>query len=249
MGQNNDNTGGRIGGVSLASFLQMLEQERKTCTLVVESDDRSGRLYFNEGDLIDAECGEDVGQEAVYSLLTWQGPSFRVTEGEDRLQRITLPLAHILLQAATRQDELQAEGGDKQAEEGGKDQEPTVSGPLDPPAVRNNPALRRLVETIISIPEVRHYYLLNRQGKMIAQSSKNTKIPDFITYSVVSGIQIRKALQVKGPHRIQLNLENGDMLLVFPGAGMIIGLQLDGKASVSSVTAKLRPVLGRQSSR
>ncbi len=239
MGQSNDNAGGRIGGVSLASFLQMLEQERKTCTLVVESEDRSGRLYFNEGDLIDAECGEDVGQEAVYTLLTWQGPSFRVTEGEDRLRRITLPLAHILLQAATRQDELQAGEEDKE-------QAPTASSPLESPAVRNNPALRKLVETIISIPEVRHYYLLNRQGKMITQSSSNTKLPDFITYSVVSGIQIRKVLKVKGPHRIQLNLENGDMLLVFPGAGMIIGLQLDGKASVSSVTAKLRPVLTRQ---
>ena len=242
MGQSNDNAGGTIGGVSLASFLQMLEQERKTCILVVESEDRSGRLYFNEGDLIDAECGEDIGQEAVYNLLTWQGPSFRVTEAEDRLQRITLPLAHILLQAATRQDELQA---DKEREV----QAPTSVSPLETPAVRNNPALRRLVETIISIPEVRHYYLLNRQGKMITQSSKNTKMPDFITYSVVSGIQIRKALQVKGPHRIQLNLESGDMLLVFPGAGMIIGLHLSGKASVSSVTAKLRPVLTRQSPR
>ena len=241
MGQSNDNAGGTIGGVSLASFLQMLEQERKTCILVVESEDRSGRLYFNEGDLIDAECGEDIGQEAVYNLLTWQGPSFRVTEAEDRLQRITLPLAHILLQAATRQDELQS---DKEREV----QAPTSISPLETPAVRNNPALRKLVETIISIPEVRHYYLLNRQGKMITQSSKNTKMPDFITYSVVSGIQIRKALQVKGPHRIQLNLESGDMLLVFPGAGMIIGLQLDGKASVSAVTAKLRPALTRQSS-
>ena len=242
MGFSNDNTGGMIGGVSLASFLQMLEQERKTCTLVVESEDQVGYLYFNEGDLIDAKCGEDVGQKAVYTLLTWQGPSFRVTEGEDRLRRITLPLAHILLQAATRQDELQA-GREE------NDQAPTASGPLESPAVRNNPALRKLVETIIAIPEIRHYYLLNQQGKVIIQSSNNKKVPDFITYSVVSGIQIRKALQVKGPHRIRLNLENGDMLLVFPGAGMIIGLQLEGKASVSDVTARLRPVLVRQESR
>ncbi len=240
MSQSGDNVSGRIGGVSLASFLQMLEQERKTCTLVVESEDQSGRLYFNEGDLIDAECGGDIGQEAVYSLLTWQGPSFRVTEPEDRLQRINLPLAHILLQAATRQDEL---------EDSRKESVPTpVSvNPLESPGIKNNPALRRLVETIISIPEVKHYYLLNRQGKMIVQSSKNTKLPDFITYSVVSGIQIRKALNVKGPHRIQLVLEDGDMLLVFPGAGMIIGLQLSGKASVSAITSKLRPVLTRQS--
>lgn len=240
MSQPDDNVSGRIGGVSLASFLQMLEQERKTCTLVVECEDQSGCLYFNEGDLIDAECGGDIGQEAVYSLLTLQGPSFRVTGPEDRLQRINLPLAHILLQAATRQDELE----DRQEEIAPT---PVSVNPMEAPGIKNNPALQRLVETIISIPEVKHYYLLNRQGKMIVQSSKNTKIPDFITYSVVSGIQIRKALNVKGPHRIQLVLEDGDMLLVFPGAGMIIGLQLSGKASVSAITSKLRPVLTRQS--
>jgi len=83
---------------------------------------------------------------------------------------------------------------------------------------------------------------------MIAQSSKNTKIPDFITYSVVSGIQMRKALDAKGPHRIQLTLENGEVLLIFPGAGMIIGLQLSSEASASAVTARLRSVLTKQPS-
>jgi hypothetical protein len=238
MGQRDDKASGRIGGVSLASFLQMLEQERKSCILVVESDEQSGRLYFDEGDLIDAECGGDVGREAVYMLLTWDAPSFRVTEPEDRLRRITQPLAHLLLNAATLQDE-------REHEEKINEKQASSVSPLEAPGVKNNPALRRLLETIISIAEVRHYYLLNRQGKMIAQSSKNTKIPDFITYSVVSGIQMRKALGAKGPHRIQLILENGEVLLVFPGAGMIIGLQLSSEASTSEITAKLRSVLTR----
>ncbi len=243
MGQKNDNTDGRIGGVSLASFLQMLEQESKTCTLIVESAGREGRLFFVAGELIDADCEGVVGQDAVYQLLAWENPSFRVTEAEDRLQRITLPLAHILLQAATMQDEAR-EREDREQPPGGVD--PT--GPFSSPAVRNNPALRSLLRTIISIPEVHHYYLLNRQGKVILQSSQNKKMADFITYSVVSGIQMRKALHVKGPHRIQLDLENDEMLLVFPGAGMIIGLQLDGEASVSDITATLRPLLIRLAS-
>jgi len=242
MGQSNDNSGGRIGGVSLASFLQMLEQERKTCTLVVESEGRDGRLYFIDGDLIDADCDGLVGQEAVYALLTWDNPSFRVTEAEDRLQRITQPLAHILLQAATLQDEARDMGEEPQTRAAA----PEPGGPLNTPVVRKNPGLRRLLQTIIAIPEVRHYYLLNRQGKIIVQSSQNKKMADFITYSVVSGIQMRKALHVKGPHRIQLDLTNGEMLLIFPGAGMIIALQLDGEASVSQLAATLRPVLLRQ---
>lgn len=241
MGQTDNRASGRIGGVSLASFLQMLEQERKTCTLVVESGEQSGRLYFDEGDLIDAECEGEVGREAVYMLLTWNAPSFRVTEPEDRLRRITQPLAHLLLNAATLQDEQEHEG--KKTEK-----EIAQTNPLEAPGVKNNPSLQRLLKTIISIAPVRHYYLLNRQGKMIAQSSKNTKIPDFITYSVVSGIQMRKALDAKGPHRIQMILENGEVLLVFPGAGMIIGLQLSSDASASEVTATLRSVLTKQPS-
>jgi hypothetical protein len=43
-------------------------------------------------------------------------------------------------------------------------------------------------------------------------------------------------------------LENGEVLLVFPGAGMIIGLQLSSDASASEVTATLRSVLTKQPS-
>lgn len=238
MGQTDENESGQIKGVSLASFLQILEQEKKNCTLIVESNGQSGSLYFDEGELIDAECEGKVAQEAVCALLTWKHPSFRVSEAEDRLRRITQPLAHLLLHAATRQDEQQHDKREKEASSG--------NNPMEAPGVKNNPVLQQLVELIVSIAEVKHYFLLSRQGKIITQSSKNNKIPDFITYCVVSGIQMRKALDAKGPHRIRIVLENGEMLLILPGAGMIIGLQLIRDASVSDITAKLRPALTSQ---
>ena len=240
MGQTGDRESAQLGGVSLASFLQMLEQERKSCTLIVQADGESGNFYFDEGVLIDAECGGEAGAEAVYTLLTWSNPSFRVSDPEDRLCRIKLPLAHLLLNAATRQDE--------QRHEQRKNKTGSENNPMEAPGVKNNPALQKLVETIVSISEVKHYYLLSRQGKMIVQSSKNNKIPDFITYCVVSGIQMRKALDAKGPHRIRLVLKNGEVLLILPGAGMIIGLQLIPNASVAEITAKLRPALTGPSS-
>jgi hypothetical protein len=224
---------GHIGGVSLASFLQMLEQERKSCTLRVASGDVSGSFYFEEGDLIDAECEDIGGQEAVYILLALENPTFNVTDAEDRLHRITQPLAHLLLNAATRIDELnEEEAAPKMASKQGG----SVSA-------QANPALKKLIDTIVDIAGVKHYYLLNRQGKMITQSSKNQKIGDFITYCIVSGIQIRKSLDVRGPHRIKLVMNNGDILLVLPGAGMIIGLLLDEHASIADVTSRLRPAL------
>ena len=237
MAQNETSQGdGHIGGVSLASFLQMLEQERKSCTLKVTSGDVKGSLYFEEGELIDAECEGEVGQDAVYTLLAFDNPTFKVSELEDRLHRITLPLAHILLNATTKIDEEQHE-----------DESMKMSnGPAGAANVQANPALKRLIETIVDIAGVKHYYLLNRQGKMITQSSRNQKIGDFITYCIVSGIQIRKSLDAKGPHRIKMVLDNSEVLLVMPGAGMIIGLLLDEHASISDVTARLRPALAKQ---
>ncbi|MFP7753049.1 DUF4388 domain-containing protein [Thermodesulfobacteriota bacterium B35] len=234
--------GGQIGGVSLASFLQMLEQERKSCTLVVNCDDRSGCFYFDGGVLIDACCDDQVGEEAAFTLLSWSDTSFSVTDPEDRLQRIRQPLAHLLLTAATRHDERRYEEQQRQGtlQPGSREEQREIR--VD---VQGNPALRRLVETIVAMPSVKHYYLLNRQGKVITQSSKNRKVGDFITYCVVSGIQMRKVLEVKGPHRIHLVLDNGDSMLIVPGAGMIIGLLLEENASISEVTTRLRQALSK----
>ncbi len=226
---------GQIGGVSLASFLQMLEQERKSCTLIVNAGNTSGRFFFSRGELIDAEFEDQIGQEAVFTLLSWKSPSFTVAEAEDRLRRINQPLAHLLLIAATRQDEKKREvNADALADPG--------TAMLDT-GLHANPVLKNLVTTILGISGVKHYYLLNRQGNMIVQSSRNKKAGDFITYCIITGIQVRKALQSKGPRRITLSLKNGDRLLIFPGAGFIIGLLIDADAQVDDVMTQLRPAL------
>jgi len=239
--QNRDTEGGLIGGVSLSSFLQMLEQERKSCTLVVSSGDLTGSFFFEEGVLIDSQLGEEVGLSAAYKILSWGNPSFSVTNVEDRMRRIHFPLAHILLDFARQQDE-----GDHIPEE---DQEDKVDpgspeGPVG--ADHADPAIRNVVQTIVSIAGIKHYFLLNRQGKMIIQSSRQRKLGDFITYCIVSGIHIRKVLDVKGPNRIHLVMENGEMLLIIPGPGMIIGLLLDEHASVNEVSEKIDHAFANQ---
>ena len=222
-----------IGGVSLASFLQMLEQERKSCTLKLTSGDIDGCIYIEDGHLIDAECEDLVGRDAVHILLALENPGFKVTAAEDRLHRIKQPLAQLLLNTAARIDE------EKHSENTMKTSR-NVEGSAH---VKANPVIRRVVDTIVDIAGVKHYYLLNRQGNMITQSSRNQKIGNFITYCIISGIQIRKSLDAKGPHRIRVVMENNEVLLILPGAGMIIGLLLDEHTSISDVAARMRPAL------
>lgn len=229
--------GSSFGGVSLPSFLQMLEQERKSCTLVVNSEGRSGSFYFEEGELVDAVFGNQLGMDAAHSILLWKNPTFFVGMPEDKMRRIQRPLAHILLDSAKRMDE-----------EHGERDEPQSTAPsfqIDDSIIKADPLLQKLVDTITSISGVRHFYFLDRQGKIITQSSRTLQLGDFITYCIVSGIQMRKILDAKGPNRIHLNLDNGETLLIIPGAGLIIGLLLDELASVNDVAEQLRPALTR----
>jgi hypothetical protein len=226
---------GGLGGVSLSSFLQMLEQERKSCTLIVNSEGREGRFYFDRGELMDAQFADEVGEKAVYAILSWDHPTLNVIGSEDRMHRIRLPLAHILLNFAKKKDE---DGHCTESEDVS-----TTTLPREDAAILANPLVKRMVQTFVAISGVKHYFLLNRQGQVITQSSRTLNLGDFITYCIVSGIQMRKALDAKGPNRIQLILESGEILLIVPGAGMIIGLLLDELASVNQVVDFLRPVL------
>ena len=63
---------GTIKGISVSSFLQMIEIEQKTCTLEVHAAaGQKGFLYIADGDLIDASTGDIIGEEAAYDIVAW----------------------------------------------------------------------------------------------------------------------------------------------------------------------------------
>ncbi len=227
--------GSSFQGISLESFLQMLEHERKSCTIDVQSEDVKGSFFFQEGELIDAECGQQRGIDAAYGLLALKDPVFKVSNAMDRMRRIEDPLPRILLTAASRSDE----GNDEPKEKIMRNK------PAGDAVVQKNPVLKQLISAITDIQGVKHYYLLNRQGKLITQSSLNKKVGDFIAYAIISGIQMRKHLDARGPHLIKMIMENGEVLLIIPGAGFIIGLLIESEVSTEEVTKEIRSVIAQ----
>lgn len=71
---------GRVENITLASFLQLLEMERKTCTLSVTSFGRKGRLLFRSGHLTGAETGELRGQDAALEIVTWENATIEISD-------------------------------------------------------------------------------------------------------------------------------------------------------------------------
>ncbi len=226
---------GELRGVSLSSFLQMLEHERKSCTIIVKSGDNVGEIHFDDGLLIDASCNNKVGVEAAYILLSWGDPSFLVGAPTDQLRRIDTPLAQILLEAAALQDEQDAERGGNEVK--------VEAANTD--TAKDNTGVGNLVKTIVSIAGVKHYFIMNRKGVMIAQSSQKRSMGDFIRYCIVSGSRLRKELGVRGPTQIRIMMDNNEKLLVFPGNGIILALLVNENMSIDEATGQLRQILNK----
>jgi CheY-like chemotaxis protein len=122
---------GRVENISLASFLQLLEMERKTCTLSIHSHvpdaDREGKLYFRSGRLIGATIGaatgEIRGREAALEIVTWEHADIEIADGCPPVEpEIEAPLSFLLMEGMRLKDER---------EQGGRPPEPVEEPDLD----------------------------------------------------------------------------------------------------------------------
>jgi hypothetical protein len=99
---------GHISGIPLTSFLQLIELDRKTCTLRVTSGKRQGILYFVNGELWDALSGDECGAETALQIISWRQV---IIDIEDNcpltIRNIDLPLGFMLIEGVRRCDERQ----------------------------------------------------------------------------------------------------------------------------------------------
>lgn len=103
---------GHIQGITLFGFLQLLQLERKTCTLKVASGGRTGALHFQDGELIHAEVGDVTGPEAVYALDGWTAPEIEIDHVcRSRRRTVFESMTELLLEGARRLDEKMREEG------------------------------------------------------------------------------------------------------------------------------------------
>lgn len=102
----NDGAAGYVRGITLPTFMQIVEVERKTCTLKVTSRGQEGRLHFKDGVLFDADAGALSGEAAVLEILAWEEAGIQIGGGSRRRERsIAAPLAELLLESARQRDE------------------------------------------------------------------------------------------------------------------------------------------------
>ena len=99
---------GRMTGVPLAALLHLVQIERKSCSLLVRSGERKGRLHFLSGELVNAysfDLGTD-GEAAARQILGWHTVTVDFERSLHNHQRlIHAPLQALLLEVAAARDE------------------------------------------------------------------------------------------------------------------------------------------------
>lgn len=106
---------GHIAEVPLAPLLQLLELERSTCSLLVRSGARKGRLHFRDGALVNAYAFElDVdGEAAARHLLAWDRATIDFERSlHNHVRGVHTPLATLLIDVARERDELERDRHD-----------------------------------------------------------------------------------------------------------------------------------------
>jgi CheY-like chemotaxis protein len=104
---------GSVRGVGLNSLLQLLNWERKDCTLTVRSEPDVGLMYVKDGQLIHAAFRDKEGLDACYTILNWHLPEVDFVDTCRVEQTIDLPLTEVLMNAALIRDTMDHEAQQK----------------------------------------------------------------------------------------------------------------------------------------
>lgn len=101
---------GSISGISTSGFLQLIEMEKKTCLLEVQSAGQTqGQLYIVKGDLYDAVCGDLSGEDAAYKVIGWDKVQLSLKElPTNKIQkRIAKNTMAVVMESLSRVDEAE----------------------------------------------------------------------------------------------------------------------------------------------
>jgi GAF domain-containing protein/ActR/RegA family two-component response regulator len=98
---------GALKGISVGSFLQLINMERKTCLLEVHGEEQKrGLFYFSQGELLDATCGDRYGEPAALEIIGWDDVQLYLKDLPKKpKKRITSGIMSLMMEGFKLKDE------------------------------------------------------------------------------------------------------------------------------------------------
>jgi len=264
-------TKGHVAGISLPSFMQLLELDKKTCTLRVKAGKKKGDMYFHQGELIEAKTGKLTGQDAAFEIINWDDSEIEIEntckmEVDDRT--INVPMGFLLIESARMKDEQnKPPEEEEEAETKEEDVSPgaeeiagvdvenigfatTVDVVETPPDSADDQTpkspLDTLTDAILNAKGANRMIIISGTGEVLSHNNIPVKeFGAFVAAVTGSAVKIRKILGFTGPKHIIINHSNGEKILILIGAQIVVGIGLDADAVPEPIADILKPTVAK----
>jgi CheY-like chemotaxis protein len=125
---------GGFRGVQSKSLMDIVQLEclsHSSAVLKITNGSLVGKIWFESGDVIDAEAPELQGEAAFRKILAWKNGSFEILPAEpDRARTIHTSVHGLLLDSAQALDEAQANQTDQKSDDGSEPPDKRGESPL-----------------------------------------------------------------------------------------------------------------------
>jgi len=99
-------TNSYIRGITLSTFLQLIHMENKSCSLTIRSQEKSGQLHIDQGELVHASSDDLEGKDAALEIIAWENTEIEMDATcRSETRSISDPIGFILMEAHRLKDE------------------------------------------------------------------------------------------------------------------------------------------------
>ncbi len=222
---------GEIAGLGLSDVIQLNVHSRFSGCITVRYQDGRGLIFFRDGEIIHAEQGERVGEDAFCNILAWPAGQFSLQPNvASTRSTIQKGWQHLLLEAHRLIDERRA---------GRRDGLPSI--PQGAPAIRRNGSA--IIESLRRIPGVVFAVV---QGKDGARAGDNSHEADVLAghsvYLAMVGKQLGSVFRAGEIHSAAVEGATRHLLL-FAAKNHYASVLVHGKSQLRAVDAEVRRTL------
>jgi CheY-like chemotaxis protein len=113
LGRESDNGFRGVQSKSLVDIIQLECISQSSSTLRITNGGHTGKIWIQDGEVIDAEAGDMVGEPAFHRILSWRAGGFESLPAEPSRERTILKSYNgLLLETAQAIDEKRAVNGE-----------------------------------------------------------------------------------------------------------------------------------------
>jgi CheY-like chemotaxis protein/predicted regulator of Ras-like GTPase activity (Roadblock/LC7/MglB family) len=229
---------GNLRSMGLASIFQINCTERNRARLQVRHGEQEGSVYFADGDIVHAELGSQVAEEAIYEMLSWAEGDFEIEMDVPAPERtVTAGWSGLLLEGMRLLDEqtaglenLETETAVQVTEEKG------VTGDM----------IKELARTLKQIKNIVGVVITDRDGIVLADEleSGDPQKDGVIAVFVGNAASVVGESLALGSFNWGTVDAGKETMLVIEQPDYHVGLLLGERASPAMVAESVRGILG-----